>query len=175
MANPQSNMSSGQNVGNIHSMTDLGTIAESEAVRVQSSSPEPYVEGTEVNDFGERSAAPRRRSTHPSVPLEPSEPPSSDSLPYEPKKSPIQRAKTIENPSRTHKFQSSRQIFSRRRSADTDFLPQSPRRQSTANTKKSESFEKTAVWDRKAILSLGQFWCSASFSARYIELPAYNV
>ncbi|KAL8784521.1 MAG: hypothetical protein Q9195_009007 [Heterodermia aff. obscurata] len=51
---------------------------------------------------------------------------------------------------RTHPLQS----LNRTTSNESNFIPKEPKRNSTMNTDASASFEETAPWDRKAILSL---------------------
>lgn len=76
---------------------------------------------------------------------------------------PLQRSKTA-------RIQRSKQIatgfkFTRKtKSTGSVFSPAKPTRQSTADTYASLSFEKTAIWDRKAVLSLGELADSTDYS-----------
>lgn len=137
---------------------DLATITEREVTPERSSSPEPFEEGTGVDDFCHHLIAPTRRSTHPPVPIESNGRSPTASVPIgNPKVDFPARANTFGAPkhNRTGKYLRHR-LFNATRSVDNDSKTKSPRRASTIDTKFSVSFEETAVWDQKAILSLGK-------------------
>lgn len=119
--------------------------------REPSNSPEPHLpSNTEVNHFQRPSGSPSRRNTHPQGPL-----------------------RRIRSPTRTFDNHGRVQVprpktkaagpfnFKRRRSNkvdEGDISIQGLRRQSTGfsdSTCFSASFDETAVWDQKVILSLG--------------------
>ena len=140
---------------------DLATIAELEGYRGNSSSPEPYETGVEVNRFGDNVLGVTRRSTHPPVLS------ISNSQPLT-GKSPLGNPKVL-SPGRANTYgtstggeKSRRHIFHRKRAVDSVPRPGDSRRASTIDTKFSASFEETAVWDQKAILSLGKSWIPTS-------------
>ncbi len=147
-----SRSTAGPNVGS----NDLATITELEVAREESSSPRPYQEGTAVDDFGNQATAPKRRSTHPPVSFAANGRPITDHNQVEdPKPGPLARANTYGTSNSTGKY-IKRHCFDRTKPGNIDPKPNTPRRASTIDTKYSVSFEETAIWDQKSILSLGK-------------------
>ena len=82
--------------------------------------------------------------------------PADDEVDHEQQRS-VNRTHTAEARSWSSKRTHPIQILDRTTSSDSDINPQKPNRNSTMKTDASASFEETAPWDRKAILSLGKF------------------
>jgi hypothetical protein len=158
MANSSGTVSSRSNSGPHTGLNDLATITELDVTPERSSSPEPLEERTEVNELCENVIAPKRRSTHPPVPVESNGRPLTGNGPNEDFKTdaPV-RANTFGAPNRNRAGKYlKRRLFNGIKPIDNDSKSKSSRRASTIDTKFSVSFEETAVWDQKAILSLGK-------------------
>lgn len=139
-----------ETLANISTSTDgLGAISENSLLREQSASPEPIQEGTAYFDFQDgryqRPQSPRQSSIN--QPLvadgsaEGSEPNSLNKA---------NRTRTYDKRSK-----SVPPISGKTKLVESQIAGQVPRRHSTNLTQNSESFAETAVWDQKAILSLG--------------------
>ena len=166
MASSSATLSSRSNIGPTIGSNDLAKITKLEVAHEESTSRGPFEGGKYVNDPGSRTLPPTRRSTHPPVPC------ASDRRAiaidnqigdFEP--APPARAKTSGNPKRSGDILR-RQIFNRIKPGDSSPELKASR---TASTVVSEaldqpslasnfslSFEDSAIWDQKAILSLGK-------------------
>ena len=114
------------------SVDELGPLSGDSLLREQSTSPEPISE--------------RRDYFNPPVAMESLEG-------QEP--GPLGRASTARVPNKTFKS-APPSSFDKNIFAEDHHPGQSPRRNSTIVTQNSLSFDETAVWDQKAILSLGK-------------------
>lgn len=158
MANSSETVLPRSNSGPQTGLNDLATITERDVTPERSSSPEPLEEGTEVDDLCDDFIAPKRRSTHPPVPIESNGRSPTASGPIGNSKADFPaRANTFGAPKRNRAGNYLKhRLFNATKSADNDSKTKSPQRASTIDTKFSVSFEETAVWDQKAILSLGK-------------------
>ena len=155
MANSGATISFRSNAGSHTGHDDLATITEFDGSRGRSSSPEPNENGVEVNELGDSGHGIVRRSTHPPVPFASTSRPLTGKAPLvDPKVLSPLRANTYGTSARAEK--SRRYFFHRKHSVDNGPKPGISRRASTIDTNFSVSFEETAVWDQKAILSLGK-------------------
>ena len=126
--------------------SDLPVIAESS---------QPSVANMKSNTSTEDITKPSRQLTQQWNLDGPVPKPADDEVDHEQQKS-VNRTHTAEvrswSSKRTHPIQS----LNRTTSNDSDINPKKPNRNSTMKTDASASFEETAPWDRKAILSLGK-------------------
>lgn len=121
---------------------DLPVIAESS---------QPSVANMKINSFAEDITSPSRQSAQ-QLNLDGSESkPADDEMDHEQQKA-VNRTHTAE----VRSWSSKRAHPIRTTSNDSVINPQKPNRNSTMNTETSATFEETAAWDRKAILSLGK-------------------
>lgn len=146
---------------------DLPAIPEQHAVFDQCSSPTSLTTGNGAIGPDKLSLTPVRSSTYPThenkncaEPLQSWD----GSTSYGPR-----RSKTVAPPGQKSRLT---RLFHRVVPGSTGDGPSRspPRRNSTAYTKASASFEETAVWDRKAILSLGMFAISKRRSPQETRL-----
>ena len=129
------------------SLNKLGSISEKSHSRAPSVSPKGLSEHFDYFDFGDRQSQPTRSPTYPFVPPGPSEAHILKSLGkashvyhlHQERRTvpPIHKKRVHPKPSLTGPFRI--------------------RHSSTIDTTKSDSFEHTAIWDQKAILSLGMY------------------
>ncbi len=129
------------------SFRGLGPISEDGDGRAPSASPEPYPERPDYFDHTAQEKAPQRSQTYPLVP---------SILSDKHIRKPMNRSSTANRPSQKHRI--SRRPSKRSTFSEPDLPIQNQSRQSTIDTKNSLSFEDTAVWDEKAILSLGMYF-----------------
>ena len=125
----------------------LGSISEDGDSRAPSASPEPYPERPNYFDHTAQENAPQRSRTYPLVP---------SNLSHERIRKSMNRSSTANQPSQKHR--TSRRPSQRSLFSEPDLPIQNQSRQSTIDTKNSLSFEDTAVWDEKSILSLGTYF-----------------
>lgn len=130
---------------------NLDAIEEDGGSRERSDSPEPMRDSVDVNDF--ECQWPRRRSTHPTAPQVLKARSLSGGInPHRRLNGTAAKAKAVGDSTRRRKTPLS-QWFHRTKSNDSDQSGPGPKRHSTINTNFSASFEETAVWDHKTILS----------------------
>ena len=128
------------------SVDELGPLSGDSLLREQSASPEPISERRDYFNFEGAQQGLRRRSTHPPVATESLEG-------QEP--GPLGRASTTRVSNKNFKS-APPSSFDKNTFVEDHHSGQSPRRNSTIGTQNSLSFDETAVWDQKAILSLGK-------------------
>ena len=128
--------------------------SEDSQTRCPSASPEDSTECFDRFDFGDHRKAPKRSETYPFVPPSPSKAhilkPGTASKAY-----PTTRKRRVMAPIRNSVV-------------PTEFDSGEPpriRHASTIDTNNSASFDDTAVWDQKAILSLGMYLVQSEFVA----------
>lgn len=128
------------------SIHELESIDEDSHIRAPSASPEENSDRFDYFDFGGQQKPPKRSPTYPFVPPGPSE---------EHLRS-LGRVSNRYPRSQKRKFVPS---ISKKIVHTEPNLPGSNRirHSSTFNTNNSASFEDTAIWDQKAILSLGMY------------------
>ena len=129
---------------NLH---DLGPISEENHTRAPSASPEDFTQCFDHFDFVSEQKAPKRSPTYPFVPPGPSE---------------EHIRKSRGRASNVYRKHQKRNYAPLAIKGKVHTEPDSPalnhiRHASTIDTKNSASFEDTAVWDQKAILSLGMY------------------
>lgn len=127
------------------SLDGLGSMSEDSQTQAPSASPEGSSEHFDWFDFGDHQKPPKRSPTYPFVPPGPSE---------------AHILKSLGKSSNLYRTYAKRRIAPPvpKRIVHTKpnlSGPHSLRHSSTIDTNNSESFEETAVWDQKAILSLG--------------------
>ena len=128
--------------------------------RVSLASPEDLPEHPDYLDIGHHQTQPKRSPTYPFVPLGPSEAHILKSL---------GKASTVYHP-----YQKTRVVplIPNGNVHNNPNLtgPHCIRHSSTVDTKNSDSFEHTAIWDQKAILSLGMYSSDAGKFAHQFDL-----
>ena len=127
------------------SLYGLESMSEDSQARAPPASPEGLSEHFDCYDFGDQKGPPKRSPTYPFVPPGPSE---------------AHILKSLGKSSNVYQTYAKRRIVPPlpKRIVHTKSNlsgPHSLRHSSTIDTNNSESFEETAVWDQKAILSLG--------------------
>ena len=127
------------------SIHELESIDEDSHIRAPSASPEENSNRIDYFDFGGQQKPPKRSPTYPFVPPGPSEQ--------------LRSLSRISNRYLKSQKRKSVPSTSKRTVYTEPNLPGSNgiRHSSTINTNNSASFEDTAVWDQKAILSLGMY------------------
>lgn len=135
---------------------NLDAIREDGGSRERSGSPEPMRNSVDVNDFEYQ--LPQRGLTHPTVPQGLKVRSLSGGInPPRRSNGTAGKAKVGGDPTRRRKPPLSHRFFHRTQSPDSDRSYPGPKRHSTINTEVSASFEETAMWDHKTILSLGMY------------------
>lgn len=124
---------------------------------IAESSSGPSVALPEINVFGGdvAASAPSRKSTQRSDPQDLEAKLADESITHEQHK-PISRTDTAGAQSWKSKITQNFHHLSRTASNESNFAPRTPVRNSTIQTNASASFDDTAPWDKKAILSLGK-------------------
>ncbi len=122
----------------------LGSISEDGDGRAPSASPELSPDRSSYFDHAAQENAPQRSQTYPLV---------ASTLSDEHIRKSFNRSSTANQPSQKHR--TSRPPSKRSTFSELNSPIQNQSRQSTIDTKNSLPFEDTAVWDEKAILSLG--------------------
>ena len=125
--------------------SDLTVIAESS---------QPSVANIGINDSRENVTTPRRQSTLRSN-MDGTGPKVAEERDQGQPKT-VSRTSTAEARTWSSKRTYPSHSLNRTTSNESDLTPKEPKRNSTMNTDTSASFEETADWDRKAILSLGK-------------------
>ena len=135
----------------------LGSVNES---GVSLASPEGLPEHSDYFDFGHNQTQPKRSPTYPFVPPGPNKAHILDSL---------GKASTVYHPHQKRKVV--RPIPNRNVHNDPSLTGvHRIRHSSTVDTKNSDSFEHTAIWDQKAILSLGMYSSNLGVFAHQFDL-----
>ena len=129
------------------SLYKLGPIGEDSQTGVPSASPEPSTGHFDYFTLGDYQRPPKRSPTYPFVPLGPSKAPILKSLGKVSKVNQKHRQRRAVPPI-PNRLVHTKSILTG---------PHRIRHSSTIDTHNSASFEDTAVWDRKAILSLGMY------------------
>ena len=129
------------------SLHELGSISEDGQTQAPSASPEGLTGHVDYFDFGDHQRHPKRSPTYPFVPPGPSE---------------AHILKALGKSSNVYQTYQKRKNVPRipkRKVHPKPSLtgPHTIRHSSTIDTYNSASFEDTAVWDQKAILSLGMY------------------
>ena len=127
-------------------ISDLPVIAESS---------QPSIANLKINAPTEDNTTPSRQSTEQRNLNGPGSKPLDDEIDHEEQKF-VNRPHTAEVRSWPSKRTQQAQNLHRTTSDDSSINPQKPNRNSTMQTDASASFEETAPWDKKAILSLGK-------------------
>ena len=166
MASSGASLPSRSSTGLAMASSDLATITELDGDRRKSSSPEVSREDPNVTDPVDHEFAPKRRSTHPLVPFV------SNVRPLEEKGRQEDSEPAL--PARANTFGTQggtgnhirRHLWNKSKPDSNTFHFGHPRRTSTfksdfstlssVGSKFSVSFEDSAIWDQKAILSLGE-------------------
>lgn len=130
-------------------LRDLGPISEESHTRAPSASPEDFTRQFDHFDFVSEQRPPKRSPTYPFVPPGPSE------------EHILGSRGRASNVHRKHQKRNNAPPVVK---GKVHTEPNSPglnriRHASTIDTNNSASFEDTAVWDQKAILSLGMYSC----------------
>ena len=129
------------------SLYKLGPIGENSQAGAPSACPGPSTGHSEYFAFEDNQRPPKRSPTYPFVPLGPSEAPILKSL-----------GKVSKVNQKHRKRRAVPSIPNRLVHTKSNLTgPHRIRHSSTIDTNNSASFEDTAVWDRKAILSLGMY------------------